>query len=56
MRFHAGMIAAARGETAQATAFLESALELNPHFSVRFAPEARAALEQLPSTPEEVTP
>jgi tetratricopeptide (TPR) repeat protein len=56
MRFHAGMIAAARGETAQATAFLESALELNPHFSVRFAPEARAALEQLRATPEEVTP
>src|SRR5687767_11619185 len=32
MQFHAGMIAAARGEIAQATAFLESALELNPHF------------------------
>ena len=51
MRFHAGMIAAARGETAQAIAFLESALELNPHFSVRFAPEARATLERLRAMP-----
>jgi tetratricopeptide (TPR) repeat protein len=51
MRFHAGMIAAARGETAQAIAFLESALELNPHFSVRFAPEARATLERLRAVP-----
>ena len=53
MRFHAGMIAAARGETAQAIAFLESALELNPHFSVRFAPEARATLERLRAMPVE---
>ena len=58
MRFHAGMIAAARGETAQAIAFLESALDLNPHFSVRFAPEARATLERLRAMPvgEEVHP
>jgi tetratricopeptide (TPR) repeat protein len=47
MRFHAGMIAAARGETARAITLLESALELNPHFSVRYAPEARATLERL---------
>ncbi len=47
MRFHAGMIAAARGESAQAIALLESALDLNPHFSIRHAPEARATLEQL---------
>src|SRR5918995_2601205 len=51
MRFHAGMITAARGETDQAIALLESALELNPHFSVRFAPEARATLEQLRANP-----
>ena len=51
MRFHAGMIAAARGETEQATSFLESALALNPHFSVRFAPEARATLERLRAIP-----
>jgi tetratricopeptide (TPR) repeat protein len=56
MQFHAGMIAAARGETAQAINFLESALDLNPHFSVRYAPEARATLERLRATPDEVTP
>jgi tetratricopeptide (TPR) repeat protein len=53
MRFHAGMIAAARGKTARAIAFLESALDLNPHFSVRFAPEARATLERLRAMPVE---
>jgi tetratricopeptide (TPR) repeat protein len=47
MTFHAGMIAAARGETADAITFLDGALELNPHFSVRYAPEARATLERL---------
>ena len=51
MHFHAGMIAAARGETAQAITFLESAFALNPHFSVRYAPEARAALERLLAIP-----
>ena len=51
MQFHAGMIAAARGETAQAITFLETALELNPHFSVRYAPEARATLERLRAIP-----
>jgi tetratricopeptide (TPR) repeat protein len=47
MQFHAGMIAAARGQRADAIDHLESALALNPHFSVRYAPEARATLEQL---------
>jgi tetratricopeptide (TPR) repeat protein len=58
MQFHAGMIAAARGETAAAITFLESTLELNPHFSVRYAPEARAALGRLRAMPtgEEVIP
>jgi tetratricopeptide (TPR) repeat protein len=58
MQFHAGMIAAARGETAEAIAFLESALALNPHFSIRYAPEARATLERLraiPITGEEIS-
>jgi hypothetical protein len=58
MQFHAGMIAAARGETDAAITFLESALELNPHFSVRYAPEARATLERLrgiPTTGEEIS-
>lgn len=45
--FHAGTIAAALGERAEATEFLERALALNPHFSVRFAPEARATLDRL---------
>jgi tetratricopeptide (TPR) repeat protein len=49
MQFHAGMIAAARGQTVEAITLLESALELNPYFSVRYAPEARATLEQLRS-------
>jgi tetratricopeptide (TPR) repeat protein len=51
MQFHAGMIAAARGETAEAITFLESALELNPHFSVRYAPDARSTLERLHAIP-----
>jgi tetratricopeptide (TPR) repeat protein len=46
MRFHAGTIAAARGETDRAITLLEEALALNPHFSVRYAPEARATLER----------
>ena len=47
MLFHAGMIAAARGETDAAITHLQSALDLNPYFSVRYAPEARATLERL---------
>jgi tetratricopeptide (TPR) repeat protein len=47
MHFHAGTIAAARGERATAIAHLERALALNPHFSLRYAPEARAMLDQL---------
>jgi tetratricopeptide (TPR) repeat protein len=47
MRFHAGAIAAARGERDEAIALLEEALAINPYFSVRYVPEARAMLEQL---------
>lgn len=54
MEFHAGMIAAARGERVEAIIFLEGALALNPHFSVRYAPEARATLERLRAAPVEV--
>jgi tetratricopeptide (TPR) repeat protein len=53
MLFHAGMIAAAHGETSEATAYLQDALALNPHFSVRYAPEARSTLDRLLA--EEVT-
>jgi tetratricopeptide (TPR) repeat protein len=45
--FHAGAIAAARGETDMAIDYLERALALNPHFSLRYADEARATLERL---------
>lgn len=47
MLFHAGAIAAARGESDEAIAHLQAALDLNPHFSVRYAPEARATLDRL---------
>jgi tetratricopeptide (TPR) repeat protein len=47
MHFHAGMIAAARGEREEAIELLEDALEINPHFSVLYAPEARETLERL---------
>lgn len=49
MHFHAGMIAAARGDDDAAIMHLETALELNPYFSVRYAPEARQTLEDLRS-------
>ncbi len=44
LHFHAGMIDAARGETASAKAHLSRALALNPHFSPAAAAEARAWL------------
>jgi tetratricopeptide (TPR) repeat protein len=47
LHFHAGMIAAARGEDDLAISHLETALEINPYFSVRYAPEARATLDRL---------
>jgi tetratricopeptide (TPR) repeat protein len=47
MLFHAGAIAAASGETDEAITLLQDALDLNPHFSVRYAPEARATLDRL---------
>ncbi|MFN8593285.1 MAG: tetratricopeptide repeat protein [Thermomicrobiales bacterium] len=53
MDFHAGMIAAARGERGRAITLLSSALDLNPHFSIRYAPEARQTLEQLTATGQE---
>jgi tetratricopeptide (TPR) repeat protein len=54
MHFHAGMIAAARGDDARAITHLETALEINPSFSVRYAPEARATLDRLQVQQEEV--
>ena len=45
--YHLGVIEAAIGNTAEAKAALQRALELNPEFSPRHAPEARRLLEQL---------
>ena len=45
--YHAGAIAAAAGYPAEARAHLEAALAANPHFHVRYAPEAQRLLEQL---------
>ncbi|MBS1965338.1 MAG: tetratricopeptide repeat protein [Chloroflexi bacterium SZAS-1] len=47
MLYHAGMIAQAQGDAAQARAWLNAALTLNPHFSPLFAPQARQALAAL---------
>ena len=46
--FHAGMIALELGDQAQARAYLQQALAINPHFSILHAEEARRTLEQLP--------
>ena len=42
--FHRGMIERCLGHRAAANAFLHRALELNPHFSILWAPVARRAL------------
>ena len=47
MLYHAGAIAAAAGQPAEARAYLEDALARNPHFLVRFAPDARRLLDQV---------
>ncbi len=47
--YHAGVIAAANGETDLARDRLERALALNPDFSPLHAPRAEAALADLPS-------
>lgn len=47
LHFHAGMIADALGDTAAARTHLARALAINPHFSIRAAPEAQARLAAL---------
>jgi tetratricopeptide (TPR) repeat protein len=47
LHYRAGMIAFATGGRATARAELEQALAINPYFSVRHAPTARATLAQL---------
>ena len=47
LEFHAGMIAAAAGERAEAARHLQQALAINPHFHVLFADQARSTLASL---------
>lgn len=47
LHFHAGMIAAARGDTDAASAHLQHALDLNPSFDFLHAPRAAATLATL---------
>ncbi|MCU0306966.1 MAG: tetratricopeptide repeat protein [Thermoleophilia bacterium] len=47
MRFHAGMAAACAGERDEARRQLSRALALNPRFSLRWAPAARASLREV---------
>ncbi|MGH2350932.1 MAG: tetratricopeptide repeat protein [Chloroflexota bacterium] len=47
LRFHAGAISAAAGQPAEARGYLEAAVQQNPAFSVRYAPEAQRLLAQL---------
>jgi tetratricopeptide (TPR) repeat protein len=47
LRYHAGMIAQALGDRAAARENLQQALAINPYFSVRHAPIARATLAGL---------
>ena len=45
--FHAGRIAECAGDADRAARLLREALAVNPHFSVRYAGEARVALQRL---------
>ena len=49
--YHAGVIAAARGESAEAADLLAEALSRNPHFHVLKAPHARLLLDGLRGRP-----
>jgi len=48
--YHAGMIALALDDKAQARIYLDEALTINPHFSILFADEARETLLTLKNT------
>ena len=47
--YHAGMIYSKAGETGKAKDYLNQALKQNPHFSIRYAPDARRTLDELRS-------
>ena len=51
--FHAGVIARALGQREQARAYLQKAIDLNPHFSVLYSDEAADSLETLKAGGEE---
>jgi tetratricopeptide (TPR) repeat protein len=45
--FHAGMIALKLGDQAKAAEYLETALAINPHFSILYAEQAQKTLQSL---------
>lgn len=45
--YHAGMIAHAQGDADTARMHLTEALSINPYFSIRYAPQARALLREM---------
>ena len=47
LHFHAGLISQAAGDVKAAKQQLQMALQINPHFSVRYVPQAKAALDKL---------
>jgi tetratricopeptide (TPR) repeat protein len=53
MLFHAGMIAHARGQHEQARAYLQQAMDLNPHFSLLHGERAVTTLKELATTTSE---
>ena len=53
MLFHAGMISKALGHGEQARAYLQQAIDLNPHFSLLYADEAADNLKSLETARED---
>ena len=45
--FHAGMIRLKLGDCAEARSLLGTAIDINPHFSIRWSGRAREALDEL---------
>jgi Tfp pilus assembly protein PilF len=45
--FHAGMIHLKLGDRAEARSLLETAVDINPHFSIRWSELARETLDEL---------
>jgi tetratricopeptide (TPR) repeat protein len=47
LHFHAGLIASALNDVGSARQHLQTALDINPYFSIRYAPQARERLNKL---------